>query len=179
MIHRTCLLLWLVGALMVSRTAFAQDDEEDFTIEETEGDDKKDEPDKVEDPDIEIDLGEAEGDDKDKGKKDEEIKLQETRVSWSDIVVVMRKPFLKMNRLELVPQLGITINDNMIRHYAFQGTVNYFLTDILAVGLEGQLFTSELLETWDLIGRQHRRLPTLNKYDCVGSLRSRSRVPAV
>jgi len=42
-------------------------------------------------------------------------------VSWQDIMVVKRKPFLKMNRLELMPMFAMTLNDNMIQHYASTG----------------------------------------------------------
>jgi len=98
-------------------------------------------------------------------KDDKDLKLTETRGSWQDIVVVVRKPFLKMNRLELMPGAGVTLNDNMIRHYALNGQVNYYLTDVLAVGLEGQYFSKDFLETYDLVARQQRRLPTVNKYN--------------
>jgi len=104
-----------------------------------------------------------------KGKKpvkgDKDKKLGDTRVSWQDILVVVRKPFLKLNRLELLPQWGITMNDNIIQHVQFTGQLNYFLTDVLAVGLEGQLFFSRTREPFDLVARQARRLPTVNKYN--------------
>jgi outer membrane beta-barrel protein len=116
-----------------------------------------------------IDMSE-EGNGAAKGKADEKIELGETRASWQDIVVVIRKPFLKMNRLEIVPALGSTLNDNMIRHYEFNGQVNYWLTDVLAVGVEGQVFVKDFLETYDLVARQQRRLPTLNKYNFGGAL---------
>jgi outer membrane beta-barrel protein len=98
-------------------------------------------------------------------KDDKDLKLGETRGSWQDIVVVVRKPFLKMNRLELMPSVGITINDNMIQHYELNGQINYYLTDVLAVGVEGQYFVKNFLETYDLVARQDRRLPTINKYN--------------
>jgi outer membrane beta-barrel protein len=104
------------------------------------------------------------------GKDDKDLQLGDTRKSWADIVVVIRKPFLKMNRLELVPAVGTTLNDNMIRHYEFNGQLNYWLTDVLAVGVEGQLFVKDFLETYDLVARQQRRLPTLNKYNFGGAL---------
>ena len=87
------------------------------------------------------------------------------RVSWQDIVVVVRKPFLKQRRLEILPQWGITMNDNIIRHYQFSGQLNFFLTDVLAVGLEGQYYIKDLREPYDLVARQARRLPTVNKYN--------------
>jgi outer membrane beta-barrel protein len=94
----------------------------------------------------------------------------EAAVSWQDIVVVTRKTFLKANRLELVPMIQITLNDNMIRHYGLTGQLNYWLTDVLAVGVEGQLFRHQFLEPYDLVATAYRRLPTLNQYNFGASL---------
>ena len=91
--------------------------------------------------------------------------LGENRVSWQDIVVVVRKPFLKQHRLEILPMWGITMNDNIVRHYQFTATLNYFLTDVLAIGIEGQYYVKDLREPYDLVARQARRLPTVNKYN--------------
>lgn len=96
--------------------------------------------------------------------KDEKA-LGKNRVSWQDIVVVVRKPFLKVNRLELLPMWGVTMNDNIIQHVQFNGMLNYYLTDVLAVGLEGHYFVKNLREPFDLVARQARRLPTVNKYN--------------
>lgn len=89
----------------------------------------------------------------------------ESKVSWQDIQVVVRKPFLKQHRIELLPTWGITMNDNIIRHFQFAGAINYFLTDVLAVGVEGQYYIKDLREPYDLVARQARRLPTVNKYN--------------
>jgi outer membrane beta-barrel protein len=90
--------------------------------------------------------------------------IKKTPLSWQDIVVVIRKPFLKVRRTELFPFVGTTMNDNMIRHYAVGGELAYYLTDVLAVGVEGQYFAHSFQEPYDLVARQARRLPTLNQY---------------
>jgi outer membrane beta-barrel protein len=90
--------------------------------------------------------------------------IKKTPLSWQDIVVVIRKPFLKVRRTELFPFVGTTMNDNMIRHYAAGGELAYYLTDVLAVGVEGQYFAHTFQEPYDLVARQARRLPTLNEY---------------
>ena len=87
--------------------------------------------------------------DQEPAKLDEDItgpKAQRptTTLSWQDIVVVPRKAFLKGGRLELAPFAGVTVNDNLIRHYVFGGDFNYFLTDALWVGLQGQYFVKQL-----------------------------------
>jgi outer membrane beta-barrel protein len=90
--------------------------------------------------------------------------FKKTPLSWQDIVVVVRKPFLKSHRTELFPMVGTTMNDNMIRHYSIGGELAYYLTDVLAVGVEGQYYTHSFQEPFDLVARQARRLPTINEY---------------
>lgn len=85
------------------------------------------------------------------------------RKAWEDIVVVPRKAFLKKYRLELAPFAGITLNDPLIRHYSFGGDLNFYVTDVLSVGAEGQYFVKELSERESLVGAQYYLVPTLNK----------------
>jgi outer membrane beta-barrel protein len=99
-----------------------------------------------------------------------EGKLGEYRVAWQDIVTVIRKPFLKVRRWDVMPTLSTTMNDNMVRHFAAGGQVNYFLTDVLAVGLEGQYYSKQFREPFDLVARQARRLPTINQYNWSAAL---------
>ena len=84
--------------------------------------------------------------------------------SWQDIVVVPRKPFLKGGRLEFAPFTGISVNDNLIRHYAFGADINFFLSDVFWIGVQGEYFVKSLTEREDLIGLQYNRIPTLNRY---------------
>ena len=85
-------------------------------------------------------------------------------LSWQDIVVVPRKAFLKGGRLELAPFAGMTVNDNLIRHYVFGADLNYFLTDALWVGLQGQYFVKQMETQAELLGLQFNRSSTLNRY---------------
>jgi outer membrane beta-barrel protein len=96
--------------------------------------------------------------------------VKKTPVSWKDILVVIRKPFLKVRRVEMLPFLGTTMNDNMLRHYALGAQLNYYLTDVLAVGGEYQQYRADPREPFDLIGRQARRLPTVNEYNWSAAL---------
>jgi outer membrane beta-barrel protein len=91
--------------------------------------------------------------------------VKKTPLSWKDIVVVIRKPFLKIRRTELNPFVATTMNDNMIRHESIGGELAYWLTDVLAVGVEGQYYVHTFAEPFDLIARQARRLPTVNQYN--------------
>ncbi len=91
--------------------------------------------------------------------------VKKTPIAWKDILVVVRKPFLKVRRTELNPIVGVSMNDNMIRHYTIGGEFAYYLTDVLAVGVEGQYMIHNFQEPYDLVARQARRLPTLNQYN--------------
>jgi outer membrane beta-barrel protein len=112
-------------------------------------------------PDLSTDLNLA--DQQDQAVKEGPVK--KTPISWKDIVVVVRKPFLKVRRTELTPFVGITMNDNMIRHESIGGELAYYLTDVLAIGVEGQYMVHNFQEPYDLVARQARRLPTLNQYN--------------
>jgi len=62
------------------------------------------------------------------------------------------------------------VNDNLIRHYAFGGSITYFLSDALSVGVEGQYYIKALSPTADNVGLQYNRIPTLNRYLYSGAL---------
>lgn len=96
--------------------------------------------------------------------------VKKTPLSWKDILVVVRKPFLKVRRTELNPFTSVTMNDNMITHYTLGGEFAYYLTDVLAVGVEGQYYVHQFNEPFDLVARQARRLPTVNQYNWSAAL---------
>ena len=155
-------------------TAYAQDEEMTFeedeaeegemTFEEEEEPSEEEEPEMEGEPEPELEPEpevDPDGDTNAGGTPDSDVEA----VSWQDIVVVVRKPFLKVNRIEVMPSWGITMNDNIIRHVQLAGAVNWYLTDVLAVGVEGQYYVKDLREPFDLVARQARRLPTVNKYN--------------
>lgn len=96
--------------------------------------------------------------------------VKKTPLSWKDILVVVRKPFLKVRRTELTPMFGTTMNDNMVKHIALGGELAYYLTDVLAVGVEGFYYRHTFGEPFDLVARQARRLPTVNQYNWSAAL---------
>ena len=87
-----------------------------------------------------------------------------TTASWADIVVVPRKPFLKGTRFEVAPFTGLSINDNLVRHYAFGADLNFFLSDVFWIGVQGQYFLKSFTDREELIGLQYNRIPTLNRF---------------
>ena len=116
-----------------------------------------------------------EGDETQPGKVEEDIGGQKdarptSTGSWSDIVVVPRKAFLKGGRFEFQPFVGISVNDSLIRHYVLGLDLNYFLTDVFWIGLEGQYFIHQLTNQEELVGSEYNRAPTLNQYLYGGAL---------
>jgi outer membrane beta-barrel protein len=116
------------------------------------------------------------GDDAAGGKVEDDISgpkpnaLPTSQLTWKDVVVVPRKAFLKGGRLELAPSYGQSINDNLIRHHLFAADLNYFLTDVIWIGLQAQYFIKQLTTQDELIGVQYNRTPTLNRYLYGGAL---------
>ncbi|PID38160.1 MAG: hypothetical protein CSA65_08610 [Proteobacteria bacterium] len=93
-----------------------------------------------------------------------EKRWQEAQKTWKNIVVLPRKSFLKRMRLEVLPFVGTTINDQMVQHTVVGGELNFFLTDILAIGARGMYYFDTVMpdEFWT---RYHfGRVPTLNRY---------------
>jgi outer membrane beta-barrel protein len=115
------------------------------------------------------------GDETQPGKVEEEVgtpkaSVHTSTLSWNDIVVIPRKAFLKGGRLEFQPFTGITVNDNLIRHYVFGLDLNYFLTDVFWVGLEGQYYIHQLTTQEELLGSEFNLAPSMNQYLYGGAL---------
>lgn len=85
-------------------------------------------------------------------------------LTQQDVLVVPRKRFLKGGRFELAPFTGVSVNDILIQHYVFGLDLNYFLTDALSVGLQGNYYIKHLTDRESDIGLQYDRIPTLNRY---------------
>ena len=68
------------------------------------------------------------------------------------------------SRFEFAPFTGTSINDNLIRHYAVGGDINFFLSDVFWIGVQGQYFVKAFTDREELIGLQYNRIPTLNRY---------------
>jgi outer membrane beta-barrel protein len=88
----------------------------------------------------------------------------DSQESWKDIVVLPRKPFLKSGRVELMPFFAVTMNDNLIQHFALGGEINYFLTDILSLGISGRYYFKSVLDNEFWTRYHFGRVPSLNRY---------------
>ncbi len=98
-------------------------------------------------------------------KKAEVVSTELDRQYWQDIKVVARKLILKQQRLEInLNPFGMTLNDNLIRHWFLGAEVNYFLSEAMSVGVSGQYYIPDITQRAYLMGLQQRVLPTLNQY---------------
>ncbi len=57
-----------------------------------------------------------------------------------EIVAVQRVYALRYRRWEIVPRVGFSMNDQFVSHYSFGGQLNWYITDVLALGLEAKWF---------------------------------------
>lgn len=164
------------ASLLGTQASFAQDGDDEIEVDPEEGTGEGgEEPEiEIEEPpegDLEADTAslEAESSAADEAVK-VDAKVGDYKVSWQDIVTVIRKPFLKIRRWDLIPMLATTMNDNMVRHVSAGAQLSYYLTDVLSVGVEGQYYSKSFREPFDLVARQARRLPTINQYNFSGAL---------
>jgi outer membrane beta-barrel protein len=90
-----------------------------------------------------------------------------------DITVIQPQAFLnvyndaatgkKKRRIELMPQVGLTINDPYVRHWAAGAEINFWLTNRMAIGLNGTAFFGAKTAQYDRIRFQEGLLLTANK----------------
>ena len=93
--------------------------------------------------------------------KDSEV--QQLKADKAFITVVQRQRFLKKKRFELSPQVGITVNDPFVRHYALGAELNYWITNRLAVGITGTGFIGNKTSRYNNIRFQEGVLLTANR----------------
>lgn len=86
---------------------------------------------------------------------------------WDDIAVLPRRFILKSRRVELSPTYHFSLNNPLIRNHAVGGQINYFLSEALWLGVEGQYYipqqASDSTGTYFLTGAQDKVLPAVNK----------------
>jgi outer membrane beta-barrel protein len=87
-----------------------------------------------------------------------------TKESNKDILVVPRKEVLKRRRVELAPFWGTTMNDPLIRHYVIGGQVNFFITDVLGLGLEYTEYFRQIGGLYSEVSPAFLVVPNANQY---------------
>lgn len=94
----------------------------------------------------------------------DEVKVKQR---WDDIAVLPRRYTLKARRVELSPTYHFSLNNPLIRNHAVGGQINYYLSEALWLGLEGQYYfpqqSNDSTGTYFLTGAQDKVLPAVNK----------------
>ncbi len=98
---------------------------------------------------------------------------EQRKADERDITVIQPQAFLnvytdantgkKKRRIELMPQVGLTINDPYVRHWAAGAEINFWLTNRMALGLNGTAFFGAKTAQYDRIRFQEGLLLTANK----------------
>jgi outer membrane beta-barrel protein len=124
---RKVYLIGLILSLSISSLVFAQEEEEEmeFTPEEVE---TAEEAPPEEEEELGIPEPEVMKKISTKPKKGPPLKEEK-------IVAVVRIYALKKGRFELTPGWGFSLNDPLVQHMAFIVYGNYFVTNVLSVGL--------------------------------------------
>lgn len=88
----------------------------------------------------------------DKGEEPETIKIKPPE--RKTIKTLQPKSFVKVNRFELVPYVGMITNDPFIRRILFGANLGYHLTEVLEVELQGSFSPNFGEGDWKPITRQ-------------------------
>ncbi len=101
---------------------------------------------------------------------------EQRKIDEKEITVIQPQAFLnvfyvtddqgktkKKLRVELMPQVGLTINDPYVRHWTVGAEVNIWLTNRMAIGLNGTAFFGAKTPQYDRIRFQENLLLTANK----------------
>jgi outer membrane beta-barrel protein len=99
---------------------------------------------------------------------------EQQKIDEQMITVVQRQAFLNVykdpetgkvvRRFDLQPQVGLTVNDPFVRHYAVGAEINYWLSNRMALGLTGTGFFGVKTPAYERIRYQDGLLLTANRY---------------
>lgn len=97
------------------------------------------------------------------GKEDKDSEAKQIKAEMGQINVVQRQRMIKKKRFELMPQIGISVNDPYVRHYTFGLDLNYWFHNRMAVGLTGTGLVGAKTPRYENIRKQEGLLLTANK----------------
>jgi len=98
---------------------------------------------------------------------------EQRKLDEKQITVIQPQAFLNVyydtkaektkHRVELMPQVGLTINDPYVRHWTAGAEVNFWLNNRMAIGINGTAFFGARTPQYDRIRFQEGLLLTANK----------------
>ena len=90
----------------------------------------------------------------------------------AELYAVQQQYVIKAQRVELMPYFGVTLNDQFVSHNAPGLTLNYYITQVLAVGLNGNWYQGLNADSdFNFENRRSARIAVpLNDYQLSGDL---------
>ena len=86
--------------------------------------------------------------------------VERSRQEEIDLIrVVQRRPFLRRNRVEFAPFLGTNVNDALVSMFVAGGTLNYHLTEVMAIGVNGGYSLGSETDLFDQVVASDRADP--------------------
>lgn len=107
------------------------------------------------------------------GEGEDDIEIDQDALDEKMITVVSHQPMLnvfykdgekKVLRFEITPQVGISVNDPYVRHYAAGGEINLWLTNRMALGASATAFIGQVTPNYNEVRFQQGILLTANRY---------------
>jgi len=79
------------------------------------------------------------------------------------IRVIQRRPFLRQKRLEVAPFIGTNVNDALVSLFVAGGTINYHLTEVMSVGVNGGYSLGTETDLFDRVIEDYELFPQISK----------------
>jgi outer membrane beta-barrel protein len=97
------------------------------------------------------------------GKAEKDSEAKQIKTESKLIRVVQRQRMLKRKRVDLQPQIGISVNDPYVRHYTFGAEISFWPTNRMALSLTGTGMVGARTPRYDNVKIQEGLLLTANK----------------
>jgi len=86
------------------------------------------------------------------------------------IRVIQRRPFLQAQRVEVAPMLGTNVNDPLVNLFIAGGSINYYISEYLAVGVHGMYSLGSDTDLFDKLIDDYELFPQVSKVKWIGEL---------
>ncbi|MCA9539403.1 MAG: outer membrane beta-barrel domain-containing protein [Myxococcales bacterium] len=90
--------------------------------------------------------------------------VERSRKEEIDLIrVIQRRPFLRQQRVEVAPFLGTNINDALVNTFVAGGSINYHLTEVMAIGANGGYSLGTETDLFDQVIEDYELFPQVSK----------------
>ena len=103
--------------------------------------------------------------------KKEAAAAKKAAAEENDLIrVIQRRPFLQSHRVELAPFIGTNVNDSLVKAFMAGGTLNYYITEYLALGLHGSYSLGTESDLFDKVLDEYDLFPQVSKPKWLGEV---------